>query len=1236
MPNNIIELILKVKDMSKADLDKAQKNISGLKGAADSVAGSVLNLKNAFIGLGGTVVLGSIAKEFTQFDDMMRQAGAVSSATGQQMAEMTAVAKEMGATTRYTATDAATGLKMMGMAGFTASQQITALPGVLQLAAAGSMDLGQAADIATNVLTAYGMQANEIGRVNDVMVKAFTSSNSTLQELGEGFKYVAPIAKGLGTNFENLVGTLGALHNAGIKGSMAGTTLRSVLDALYNPTNDEAQLLSELSARIGGVGLQIKDSEGNFVGFTELVRQLENSSIGADEALKLFGLRAGPGMAALISQGSGALAEMDKKLLESGGTAARIAKEMEAGLGGAWRSLISAWEGLKIALGEGFEAGLKSAVEYLRDLFRDLAGTIEQLKTSGTLQAWGNELSAVFQQIVAALETLGGWFVKLLDFFEPVLKRMMDLAPVIIAGAVALKGFSIVLGLTNTVLTVFNTLLGAQTLVTWVKHVQTSTTYIGVFKVAISSLNTALIVAGASLLAFGVGWQLGRLIGEIKLFHDGTMSVNEAVQNLIDRFVNFFNTASPGLKKILDIMAKIATFGMWDSGIKGSQAMIDSINPLLERLDKFKNFKLPDDFADAGVVAINNFGKSLNNSMLYWQAYLRQQEMAEKQAVETWGKFSVQAIKAREEIAKAKAKIEEITESQKRFNTEISSEKRALLDAEQAQLNHVQTIKGIRDARVKDLDDLLQKELQAEEKNFLAKEGIYKNADAWETYNQKRNEITEKYQKKENDIKRDAAKQLQEETENSLKVIEDSHDYELKILQEKLDAGLLTREDALKQANELEIEYQKQRENIIKSQGQAIADTERNNAIDAFSKRYDAFKTNLTKEKADLEENTRFVQLQYEKKTYSAELAAAAKFGYEQEYYDKAIALANQLAEEALKAGNTEKFEKILEAKKKLQKEYGEAELDYYKNLQMQKDALQNAELAVVNAQYQQQLADIERYEQAGVYSAYEAAQAKKQAEIDFLQFKLEQINAATQAVIAAANTETAEYKNAIAQRMQAETEINAAQIAMETARISHNKELRQAYDDMQTTAAETESALSSVSDTFEKVSVSITKTSEELNKIEPPATFLGWSGAAERLDVKFSEMSNTLADLNRIIEINESNLASFQQAWGSHGVYDEVLNSLQAVKEEYKLLGDTAREFGLNLDLSNMTLAGATQYTAEAIQLWREFNITIAETTTDINTLKAEFFNLGADTATQFQLSKNAAAELQAGISEV
>ena len=300
--------------------------------------------------LGAPFVLGT--SKAADFEQAMSTVLAVSGATSEEFENMTAVAKELGATTRYTATEAADGFKFLSMAGLKAADAMEALPSVLQLAQAGAMDLGEAADITTNILTGYGMAASDLAHVNDVLVTGFTNSNSTLQELGTAFTYVGPIAKGVGAEFETLVGTLGALHNAGLKGSLAGTTLRGTLDALYNPTQREAKLMKELGNRIGDAGLQIKDSEGNFVGFTRIIEQLEAAGLTAEEALRLFGQRAGPGMVALMQQGSESLDEFSDKLHDVDGAASRIAKTMDDNLKGILKLLTSALDGLLVSIGD--------------------------------------------------------------------------------------------------------------------------------------------------------------------------------------------------------------------------------------------------------------------------------------------------------------------------------------------------------------------------------------------------------------------------------------------------------------------------------------------------------------------------------------------------------------------------------------------------------------------------------------------------------------------------------------------------------------------------------------------------------------------------------------------------------------------------------------------------------------------------------------------------------------------
>ena len=366
-----------LKDTSKfakrttSDLENLRKKSQGTQKGMGLLNATTVTLAATIYALSRAIRL--VTSTFIDFDDTMRAVGAVSNATASQLDDLTNVARKMGATTRFTATQAADGLRFLAMAGFEVEQSIAALPGVLQLASAGALDLGQAADIATNILTGFGRAVDELGNVNDVLVTTFTSTNTNLIELGEAFKLVAPVASAVGSDFNDLSASLGLLANAGLKGTLAGTSLRGSIDALLNPTKEEAKFMEELSDRIGGVGLQVRNSEGNFVGFLSIIKQLEKAGLRGDEALKLFGLRAGPGIAALVNQGSDALEKLIVKLDESGGTAKRIATQMEAGLGGALRELNSAFTELILTIGEDFAPVLLSILKSLTGLIRAVA-----------------------------------------------------------------------------------------------------------------------------------------------------------------------------------------------------------------------------------------------------------------------------------------------------------------------------------------------------------------------------------------------------------------------------------------------------------------------------------------------------------------------------------------------------------------------------------------------------------------------------------------------------------------------------------------------------------------------------------------------------------------------------------------------------------------------------------------------------------------------------------------------
>jgi len=410
MADEQITILVRLRNLAGKQIGAIQKGMKGLQKSVYSVGKAFTSLQAKVAGLGLTLSAGlitrSVINTFKEYDDTLRAAGAVTGATAEEFKTLGQVAEKMGKTTKFSAAQAADGLRLLGMAGFSVIEATEALPGVLQLAAAGALELGQAADIATNVLAGFGLEVEDLSAVNDVLAKTFTSSNSTLVELGEAFKLVGPIAAGVGSDFEDLVGSLGKLHDAGLKGTLAGTALRGAIDALLNPTKEEAKLMKELEQRMGGVALRVRDNEGNFIGFVEIIRQLEAAGLKGDEALKLFGLRAGPGMAALLSVGSKELDKYVDDLKDAGGTAKQIAEDMEAGIGGASRRTAAAMEGVKIALGRAFEEELIQGFDYITEKISAFIEEIDRLDREGTLEEWGKVAKESIQVVMKFLGKL--------------------------------------------------------------------------------------------------------------------------------------------------------------------------------------------------------------------------------------------------------------------------------------------------------------------------------------------------------------------------------------------------------------------------------------------------------------------------------------------------------------------------------------------------------------------------------------------------------------------------------------------------------------------------------------------------------------------------------------------------------------------------------------------------------------------------------------------------------------
>ncbi|WP_017602212.1 phage tail tape measure protein [Nocardiopsis lucentensis] len=327
---------------------------TGLAGAS-AAFGPVGAAIGATAGLLGTQMLGA-AKDF---EAAMNGVRAVTGATGSDFADLEAQAKDLGSTTQFSATEAGQAMEFLGMAGFSTTQIMESLPATLDLAAAGSIDLARAADIASNVLTGFGLAAEDMGQVSDVMAEAAASSNTNILQLGNAFEQVGPIANSAGLSFEETTAALGLLANAGLQGEKGGTALRGALASL-TAASDPAQ------AELDRLGITATKADGTMRPLVDIVRDFENAQLDMGTAVKIFGREAAPGFLAILDQGSDALVEMTGNLGDAEGAAKEMADIRMEGLQGALKSAQSAVEGFFIAFAD---MGALDAATRVVDLF---------------------------------------------------------------------------------------------------------------------------------------------------------------------------------------------------------------------------------------------------------------------------------------------------------------------------------------------------------------------------------------------------------------------------------------------------------------------------------------------------------------------------------------------------------------------------------------------------------------------------------------------------------------------------------------------------------------------------------------------------------------------------------------------------------------------------------------------------------------------------------------------------
>jgi len=334
------QLLIKI----QADTTNLQ---SGLKAAGTGLDNFALKISS--IGKGMTIVGAAITAGFAMaiktastFEQSMANTQSVAGATTEELQRMSDAAREMGKESVYTASQAADAMYYLGSAGLKADQIIGALSGTMSLAAATQSDLAYTSEAITATLSQYNLKAEEATRVANVFAAAISGSQATMVKLKESMTYVGPMAKSMGISLEETAGILMNLYNAGLEGAAAGTALRMAFAKLLDPTKDTADAMGRLK-------VNITDSAGQMRPFKDIIDDLGRAGMTAADAMQIFGIRAGPGMLALVSQGEGAIEKMTEKVTDTNKAAEMAAIQMDT-FKGAVKLLTSGWQEFQIII----------------------------------------------------------------------------------------------------------------------------------------------------------------------------------------------------------------------------------------------------------------------------------------------------------------------------------------------------------------------------------------------------------------------------------------------------------------------------------------------------------------------------------------------------------------------------------------------------------------------------------------------------------------------------------------------------------------------------------------------------------------------------------------------------------------------------------------------------------------------------------------------------------------------
>lgn len=514
-----------------------------------------------------------------KFDEQMSKVKAITGATGKEFDALREQAMELGATTQFSASQAAEGMEFLARAGWKTEQIMAAMPGMLDLAAAAAMDLGTAADITSNIMTGFSINASEAGHVADVLAYAAANANTDVEQMGYAMKYLAPVADSMGWSLEQTTAAVMAFAEQGIRGEQAGAAFSTSIQRMTKPTGEAKKIMDEL-------GMSFFDSQGKMKPLVDVVKELETKTAGMTDQQKaatlttLFGAEAYKHWNTLLKTGSKELDTMSTNLEKSDGFAEKTAKTMNNNLMGAFRSLISAIENMAIQFNDVFEPVIRRVAEIITSLTRKFADIPTTAKVVigifAAIVAAIGPLLVIAGMLISAISTVGAAIGAV--GAGPILIAIGAIAALVAIGVALWKNWETIRakakpifeGIKQAIAPLVGSIKGSfQTLMDSVGPIWES------LKRVFESLkpvlmDIAMVVGGALVVQFGV-----------------MISVINAVISALGPLINSIINAVEVIINVIMALVSVFTGDLdkaWEYVQKAGQATLDSLKNLFEAI----------------------------------------------------------------------------------------------------------------------------------------------------------------------------------------------------------------------------------------------------------------------------------------------------------------------------------------------------------------------------------------------------------------------------------------------------------------------------------------------------------------------------------------------------------------------------------------------------------------------------------------------------------------------------